>query len=82
MAHFRSLAYYEHDANAKRFRPPAELTDVFQKWSIYETCEFVHYTLEVAFDAILQHLPDADIVDTNEPVSGIFYNSRRLARAS
>jgi hypothetical protein len=64
VAHFRSLAYYEHDANAKRFRPPPDLANVFHKWTIYETCEFLHYALEVAFDAILQHLPDADIADT------------------
>jgi hypothetical protein len=64
VTHFRNLAYYEHDEKAKRFRPPANLVDVFQKWSIYETCEFVNYTLEVAFDAILHHLTEFDIADT------------------
>jgi hypothetical protein len=63
--HFRSLAYFGHDAKAKRFHPPADFGDVFQKWSIYETCEFVHYTLEVAFDAVLHHLAETDIADTD-----------------
>lgn len=64
VAHVRNLAYYEHDENAKRFRPPANLADVLQKWSIYESCEFVHYALEVAFDAILHCLAEFDIADT------------------
>jgi hypothetical protein len=61
---FRNLAYYEHDEKARRFRPPTDLADVFQKWSVYETCELVHYALEVAFDAILHHLAEFDIEDT------------------
>ena len=63
VTHFRRLAYYEHDLKARRFRPPTDLADVFHKWSIYEMCEFIHYTLEVAFDAILHHITDVEEVD-------------------
>jgi hypothetical protein len=62
--HFREIAYYGHDSEAKHFRPAADLADVLDKWSIYEAGEFVHYALEVAFDAILKHLASADAADT------------------
>jgi hypothetical protein len=63
--HFRTVAYYHHDATARRFRPPTELAEVFGKWSIYETCELVNYALEIAFDALLHHLAEADGLDTD-----------------
>ena len=60
---FREIAYYGHDSDANPFRPPADLASVLQKWSIYETGEFVHYALEVAFDAVLKHLATVDAID-------------------
>ncbi len=63
MAFFREIAYYGHDSDANPFRPPADLASVLQKWSIYETGEFVHYALEVAFDAVLKHLATVDAID-------------------
>jgi hypothetical protein len=60
VTHFRRLAYFEHDPNATRLRVPDDLVNVFHKWSIYETCEFVHYALEVMFAAALEHLTDVE----------------------
>ena len=62
--HFRNVAYYGYDSQSHAFQPPTDLRDVHHQWSIYQTGEFVHYAVEIAFDALLKHLATPDVADT------------------
>lgn len=53
VAEFRLLAYYGHSASGQAFIPPAGLEDDLQKWLIYQAGEYLHYSLEQAFLAVL-----------------------------
>ena len=63
VSQFRDVAYYGYDSESHAFQPPPDLTDVLRQWSVYETGEFVHYAIEIAFDAILKHLATPDVID-------------------
>ena len=53
---FRLLAYYGHSASGQAFVPPSGLDEVLQKWLVYQAGEYVHYSLEQAFLAVLSVL--------------------------
>jgi hypothetical protein len=56
VAEFRLLAYYGHSVSGQAFVPPHGLEEVLQKWLTYQAGEYVHYSLEQTFLAVLSVL--------------------------
>lgn len=61
---FREIAYYGHSETGNKFLPPPTLADDLEHWLIYQAGEYVHYSLEQAFLAILRVLKGTDPTDS------------------
>lgn len=64
VSEFRQIAYYGHSEAGEQFVPPSGLAEDLEKWLIYQAGEYVHYSLEHAFLAILAVLKTAEPTDS------------------
>jgi hypothetical protein len=56
VSEFRHVAYFGHTTAGRKYVAPPELQHDLVKWLVYEASEFVHYSLEQAFLAVLARL--------------------------
>lgn len=64
VSEFRQIACYGHSEAGEEFVPPSGLGEDLEKWLIYQAGEYVHYSLEHAFLAILSVLKTAEPTDS------------------
>lgn len=59
VSEFRQIAYYGHSISGQKFHPPSGLEEELQRWLVYQGGEYVHFSLEQAFLAVLSLLKEA-----------------------